>query len=131
LYLFSEPELVRLAQNFQSSTDKMDHIPGAKLYIPMSGLTWLVTELNPNNPTKGFALIDDGNGVVTFDEIDIDDIIRLAVSKANHVKRDPYFSGKYPIRTYLNAALTYGFITDQEVLLSKWMPKMPPGLSPI
>ena len=128
--LFSKPELTLLIQNGQSKSDKMDHIPAAKLYIPRTSYTWLLTELNPANPTKGFALVDHGNSVITFDEIDVDDIVRFGIQKANLVRRDPYFAGRYPIQTYIHAALTYGFITDQEVLLAKWIPKKPPGPSP-
>lgn len=129
MYLFSKPELNRFVENSYTDIDRMDKVPAAKLYIPGTGITCLVTELCPARPTKGYALMDDGDGSVTFGEIDIDHIVSLAIDQANHVRRDPYFVGKYPIRTYLYAAKTYGFITDQDILLAKWDKNRPPGLS--
>ncbi|MCH5716693.1 DUF2958 domain-containing protein [Niabella hibiscisoli] len=108
----------------------MDKVPAAKLFIPGTGCAWLITELNRYNQSKGSGLIDLGNNNVTFGEIDIDEIVSFAVGQANHVRRDPYFIGKYPIRTYLSAAKAYGFIVEQDTLLAKWTPHRRSGPSP-
>lgn len=130
MFLFSKPELVRLIENAHSITNNMEMIPAAKLYIPQTGYTWLLTELNPDNPTQGMGLIDLSGGYIYYGYISIDGIVNMGKQKGIATRRDPYFTGKYPVKTYLQAALTYGFITDQEVLLAKWIPKEPPGLSP-
>jgi len=119
MFLFSQPELIQLIKNGQNTDDTADHYPVAKLFVPGTGRKWLVTEVDYSNPLKGVALSDDGDGKVTYGDVNFEDIIAQAMLIDKKVQRDPYFVGKYPISVYLTAGMALGFITEFDILLGK------------
>jgi len=126
MFLFSKPDIEQLIKNFESN--EVDHIPVAKLFIPRTSFIWLVTEVDPNEPLNATALYDAGDGVISLAEVNLGEILHRGYELGPMVQRDPRFVGKYPVSVYLRAALHYGYITDQDLLINRF--KNPFGLSP-
>eukprot|EP01035_Chromulina_nebulosa_P007719 gene7719-10428_t len=58
-----KPEITALLINNGSTENRgKDHLPVVKLFMPDSSATWLLTEIDPDNPAHAFGLCDLGHG---------------------------------------------------------------------
>ena len=93
-----------------------DHWPVAKFVTLDGDEAWLLTEIDPDDPGKAFALCDDGNG---FPELDIvtlslrDGIPRIGNREVVQVE---YFKAVAPISVYAQAAFREGRIVNVDAV---------------
>jgi len=129
MFVFSQPEIRQLFRNSQPDQTGKDHTPVAKLFLPRTGCIWLVTEVDLDNPARTLALYDLRQGLIIYDYMDLGEITTIRNIEGQRVMRDPYFTARYPISTYLNAAFALGYITEAEMTLRHYAAPKPQGPS--
>lgn len=125
---FSRPQLLKLLNNGAAEEAGKDHAPVVKLYLPKTDCCWLISELDVDNPLMALALYSTQFGSITFDYVNLEHVAAIRNKEKIPVLRDTYFVGKYPMSVYFKAAFTYGFITDQDVLLQGLRHPPPPPI---
>ena len=94
-----------------SPDGSIDHVPVAKLFTPDAGATWLLSELDPDEPTRAFGLCDLGVGCPELGWVDLDELTALRGPFGLPVERDLWFTADRPLSHYLAEALEHGRIT--------------------
>lgn len=88
-----------------------DFHPVVKLFTPDANCTWLVTELDPDDPDIAFGLCDLGLGFPELGSVSISEIQEIRGSLNLPVERDLYFKATKPISDYASEAHDEGRIT--------------------
>lgn len=89
-----------------------DHFPVVKIFTPDAGFTWLLSEIDPEEPEIAFGLCDLGQG---FPELGCVSLVELHSLRGNmglHVERDLSFTAKHPMSVYAEAARQAEGITE-------------------
>lgn len=126
MYIFTLYQYEKLLQNGSPEERGKDHAPVVKLFLPGSGCTWLLTELDPEEPTFAFGLCDLGMGFPELGYVDLDEIMEVKNKLGLRIERDFSFSGKFPISVYARAALANDCIIEDETIVAKYVPKVQP-----
>jgi len=107
-----------------------DHFPVIKLFMPGTGCTWLITELDPEQPDIAFGLCDLGMGHPELGYVSLEEISSVKSRYGLGVERDLYFEAKYPISVYANAARSCQYITENDTILSRHVKQKHPAFTP-
>jgi hypothetical protein len=97
----------RLLQNgelqarIKGTPAELDFFPVVKLFTPDANCTWLLTELDPENPDIAFGLCDLGMGFPELGNVSISELEHVKGPLGLSVERDLWFS---PHKTLLNYA---------------------------
>ena len=87
----------RLQREFaEDGKAELDFIPVVKLFTPDAGCTWLLTELDPDDPDIAFGLCDLGLGFPELGSVSIGELELVRGRLGLPVERDLHFA---PIRT--------------------------------
>ncbi len=89
-----------------------DFIPVVKLFTPDAGCTWLLTELDPEDPDIAFGLCDLGLGCAELGSVRISEIESVRGRFGLPVERDRHFVPVHTIAVYARAARQSGAITE-------------------
>ena len=111
------PQYDQLIKNGSSENRDKDHRPVVKLFLPGTGFTWLLTEIDPTDTNIAFGLCDLGMGFPELGYIDLDELGQTFTPYKVSVERDNHFDGKYPISVYADAARSIERITENDNLL--------------
>lgn len=84
--------------------DDPDFVPVVKLFTPDAGCTWLLTELDPDEPDIGFGLCDLGLGFPELSSVSLTELQAVRGKFGLPVERDLYFSPAFTIAVYAQAA---------------------------
>jgi hypothetical protein len=106
-----------------------DHYPVVKLFMPGTDCTWLITELDPEDPDIAFGLCDLGMGFPELGYVSLNEITNVK-TRFGGVERDLYFMAKYPISVYADAARSCEQITEDATVLSRYVKRKPSGPAP-
>lgn len=87
----------------------LDPHPIVKLFT--GAATWLLTELDPDAPTRAFGLCDLGLGTPELGSADLTELAALRGRFGLPVERDAHFVADRPISAYAAEARTAGRIT--------------------
>ena len=87
-----------------------DFYPVVKLFTPDAQCTWLLTELDPDNPDIAFGLCDLGMGMPELGCVSIAEIQSVRGQLGLPVERDRYFTPDKTISAYADEARTFGRI---------------------
>lgn len=120
----------QLLQNGSPENRGKDHNPVVKLFYPGTGCTWLLTEIDPEEPRLAFGLCDLGMGFPELGHVDLDEMDSVKIKGIWSIERDLYFQGKYPISVYASAARMNDQITEDDVILANHVPKKWQGYTP-
>ena len=84
----------QLLQNGHKSRSQpdFDPVPVVKLFTPDACATWLLTELNPDNPDLAFGLCDLGMGFPELGSVRISELESVRGRLGLPVERDRYFT---------------------------------------
>jgi hypothetical protein len=83
---------ILLANGARSAAgESIDPVPVLKLFTPDAGATWLLTEIDPDNPTLAFGLCDLGLGCPELGTVDLDEIAAVRGRFGLPVERDEHF----------------------------------------
>jgi len=106
--LFTKAQYLQLIEN--GKKPDQDHSPVVKLFTPDASFTWLISEINPEEPEIAFGLCDLGMGMPELGYIYLPEIFALRGKLGLPVERDLWFEGKHPLSTYAKAASAAGYI---------------------
>ena len=91
-----------LANGRQSATDpSFDPFPVVKLFTPNAGATWLLTELDPQEPDIAFGLCDLGLG---FPELGSVSLSEITSARGILIERDRHFKATRCLSEYAEEA---------------------------
>lgn len=93
-----------------------DHLPVVKFFNPVGMDTWLATELaEDGDKLFGLAQLNDAPELGSFS---LQELATLDLPFGMHIERDVFFTGRYPISAYAEAARETGSITAAIRILS-------------
>ena len=83
---------------------EIDFVPVVKLFNPCGAGTWLLTEIEPDEPDIAWGLADLGMGCPEFGTVSLAELAAYRGPLGIGIERDLYFVAKAPISVYLDAA---------------------------
>ncbi|MES2479446.1 MAG: DUF2958 domain-containing protein [Bacteroidota bacterium] len=113
--LFTTEQLEQLKKN--GANRDQNHTPVVKLFTPDANATWLISEIDPDEPRLAFGLCDLGMGFPELGYVDLNEIKSVRGTLGLPVERDLNFEGLYPMTVYADAARMAEQITTSETLL--------------
>ena len=115
--LLTKDQAALLLKNGVESRDSdggLDHPPVVKLFTPDAQCTWLLSELDPAEPTHAFGLCDLGQGYPELGYVSLSELESVHGPMGLHVERDNWFEATHPISVYAEAARRAECIVDDE-----------------
>ena len=94
----------------RGTDDEIDFMPVVKLFTPDAGCTWLLTEIDPENPDIAFGLCDLGIGFPELGSVSLTEIATLRAGLGLPVERDLFFKPKKRLSAYAAEASSSGHI---------------------
>lgn len=102
----------RLRQDFtEQERCEPDFMPVVKLFTPDANCTWLLTELDPDDPDIAFGLCDLGMGFPELGCVRISELQAVRGRLGLPVERDRHFAATRTLSAYADEARTQGRIT--------------------
>ncbi|MCY4478449.1 MAG: DUF2958 domain-containing protein [Rhodospirillales bacterium] len=109
--LLTKAQRERLLKNGATRPDNPK--PVAKWFNPTGSATWLLTELDPENPDAiAFGLADLGMGYPELGSISVTEIAAYRGRFGLPIERDRHFRARHGIRVYAEAARAAGRIVE-------------------
>jgi hypothetical protein len=87
-------------------------VPVVKLFTPDAASTWLLSEIDPDDPDIAFGLCDLGMGCPELGSVRISELQSVRGKLGRRVERDLHFKPSHPIGVYARAAWSAGAITE-------------------
>lgn len=110
MQLITESQRRRLLANGKrrKTEDDFDPQPVVKLFTPDAGCTWLLSELDPDEPDIAFGLCDLGLGFPELGYVDLRELATVRGKLGLPIERDVHFCPKDTIGTYADKARLRG-----------------------
>lgn len=123
--LFTKAQYEQLIKNGSDPDPAKDHPPVVKLFMTGSACTWLISELDPENPDIAFGLCDLGMGSPELGSVSLSKIQEAADPRyLRFLERDKWFEGKYPLSVYARASSRAEQIVEDDSALKAAAPKL-------
>jgi len=94
----------------EAGEDTIDHPPVVKLFTPDGGATWLLSEIEPDDPDIAFGLCDLGPGFPELGSVRISVLLAHCGRLGLPIERDLHFRADASISTYADRAQVAGGI---------------------
>ena len=94
----------------RGTDDEIDFLPVVKLFTPDAGATWLLTEIDPDEPDLAFGLCDLGLGFPELGSVSLSELASVRGRLGLPVERDRHFVAKKPLSAYTEEASEAGNI---------------------
>lgn len=88
----------------------LDFLPVVKLFTPDAGCTWLLTEIDPEDPDIAFGLCDLGMGCPELGSVSLSELEAVRGRLGLPIERDRYFSPTKTLTAYADEARAHGGI---------------------
>jgi hypothetical protein len=89
---------------------RFDPLPLVKLFTPDANATWLLTEIDPDDPDCAFGLCDLGLGYPELGYVSLAEIRSVRGPLGLRVERDANFHASRPLSSYADEAYRQGII---------------------
>ena len=89
-----------------------DFIPVVKFFTPDAGCTWIITELDPDEPDIAFGLADLGMGCPELGYVSLSELESVRGPLGLAIERDLYFTATHTLSVYASAARSAETITE-------------------
>lgn len=89
-----------------------DPIPVVKLFTPDAGATWLLTELDPDDPDHAFGLCDLGLGTPELGWVSLQELMRVRGPLGLLIERDLNFRAVKRLSAHAREARSAGRIVS-------------------
>ena len=99
------------AAKTEKGEDTADFSPVVKLFCPWGAATWLLTELDPENPDIAFGLCDLGMGCPELGSVRLSELAGIVGPGGLRIERDRYFKATKTIGAYAEQAALLGCIS--------------------
>src|SRR5258708_10149567 len=110
--MIAETHLLTVADHVQllvnALADSNDHHPVIKLFTPDGAATWLISEVDPDDPDRLFGLCDLGLGFPELVYVSLKEITALRGPLGLPVERDEHFLSYKPFTVYAHEAPARG-----------------------
>jgi len=113
------PDDLRARLLANGANREVDHVPVLKLFDPTGAATWLITEMDPEEPDLLFGLCDLGMGFPELGSVSLAELESVKGRLGLGIERDLDFVGRFPLSAYAEAARIAGHITEAEPLLAR------------
>jgi hypothetical protein len=90
--------------------EDLDPTPVVKLFTPDANATWLLTELDPENPTIAFGLCDLGLGCPELGSVSLQEISSVRGPMELSVERDEHYVETRPLSELAKLARKAGHV---------------------
>jgi hypothetical protein len=101
----------RLRQQSQMAEQgEPDFVPVVKFFTPDAGCTWLITELDPEDPDICFGLCDLGVGCPELGYVSLSELASVRGRLGLPVERDRYFNATKTLSAYADEARVHSAI---------------------
>jgi hypothetical protein len=97
---------------YAEGTEPPEHRPVVKLFTPDAQCTWLLSELDPDEPDIAFGLCDLGFGTPELGSVRISELEAIRGQLGLPVERDRFFKPAYTLTVYARAAQRMQGITE-------------------
>jgi hypothetical protein len=115
--LITQSQMTALLRNGAPAHRDQDHPPVVKLFTPDAIATWLLSEIDPEQPDLAFGLCDLGMGFPELGYVSLSALQELHGPLGLPVERDRHFVGRHPMSIYLEAARRqWSIVTDEKIL---------------
>jgi hypothetical protein len=84
--------------------DEPDFLPVVKLFTPDAGCTWLLTEIDPEDPDIAFGLCDLGMGFPELGSVSLSELESVRGRLGLPIERDLHFSPTKMLSIYAEEA---------------------------
>ena len=101
---------LRIRLLLQALSDDRDGPPLVKLFCPDGAATWLISEVDPDDPDRLFGLCDLGLGYPELGYVSLDEISSVRRRLGLPVERDLHFVADKPLSAYAEEARKQGRI---------------------
>jgi hypothetical protein len=115
--LLTKPILYQLLRNGRlrlerqkQGLDEPDVVPVVKLFTPDANCTWLLSELDPEDPDIAFGLCDLGLGCPELGSVRISELKAVRGRFGLPVERDCWFRARKTLSAYADEARAQGHI---------------------
>jgi hypothetical protein len=109
--LITKAEMTKLLANgAKSASGDHDPKPVVKLFNPTGAGTWLITEIDPTDPTRAFGLADIGHGMPELGYISLSELEAFRGRFNLKIERDRHFTASKTLSEYADAARDAGAI---------------------
>ena len=102
----------RTQARVKGTPQELDPEPVVKLFYPAGAATWLLTELDPEEPDIAWGLCDLGMGFPEFGTVRLSELKSFTGIAGLRIERDRFFTAKGPISRYIDAAAKAGHIVE-------------------
>ncbi|CAN7637360.1 DUF2958 domain-containing protein [Mesorhizobium amorphae] len=89
---------------------EIDFVPVVKLFTPDAGVTWLLTEIDPEHPDIAFGLCDLGLGCPELGSVSFTELASVRGRLGLPVERDLHFRADKRLSAYASEAWRVGRI---------------------
>lgn len=89
-----------------------DFFPVVKLFDPCSAATWLLTEIDPEDPTIAFGLCDLGHECPEIGSVSLTELAAFRGRIGLGIERDLQFKARARLSTYADKARRAGCIVE-------------------
>lgn len=98
----------------KGTDSELDFVPVVKLFNAYGAGTWLLTELDPDEPDIAWGLSDLGMGCAEFGTISLSELAALKHPFGfSLIERDRHWTPNAPISAYIAASSAAGHIIDR------------------
>jgi hypothetical protein len=111
--LMTNEQRTKLLSNGQEShatEGGIDHAPVVKLFTPDGACTWLLSELDPEDPDIAFGLCDLGMGCPELGYVSLSELTSVRGRLGLPIERDRHFTATKPLTAYADDARAAGCI---------------------
>lgn len=126
--LYTQSQYKKLIKNGENRGK--DHYPVIKLFMPGMAHTWLITELDPEEPDIAFGLCDLGMGYPELGYVSLEEISSVKNRLGLGIERDLHFEAIHPISVYAKAANFHSRIVEESDKLERFGRKKRSGCTP-
>jgi hypothetical protein len=107
----------RLRQQLELTGEaEPDFLPVVKLFTPDAGCTWLLTEIDPDDPDIAFGLCDLGMGYPELGSVSLSELAFVRGKLNLPVERDLHFTATKTLSAYADKARAHGAIKAGHVM---------------
>lgn len=110
MILFTKPIHEKLVANgrkqdpLRGTKGEIDFFPVVKLFTPDAGATWLLTEIDPEDPNVAFGLCDLGLGFPEIGSVWLPELLALRGNIGLPVERDRHWKADKTLMQYARIA---------------------------
>ncbi|MGB6947092.1 MAG: DUF2958 domain-containing protein [Bryobacteraceae bacterium] len=88
----------------RGTDNEVDFYPVVKLFTPDAGCTWLLTEIDPENPDIAFGLCDLGMGYPELGSVSLAELADVRGRLGLPIERDLHFKADKRLSAYADEA---------------------------